>query len=532
MLALLLLATGCASLSHESRREGSLGYTPRTATNRAERESPPRTADRPQLVAQVGEFSRSWRRRDFRTGAALEHSPSRTPVRGGAPIPPLPKGDAWGALLEGAGLDERDSRPVDESVLTPTHAARLLNVLMGKDVTLGQFPARVAVGFMLREVLDTGEVSRAELVRRAERFADVAVLRPDGYLAWVRTGRTQQKVEPVEWKDGAFRAYGFELGRFYDGRTGVFRLLDGELREANGFPIADVHDDADVVSRSLDGAEGAFVELALAIGKFFSTSPAENLEAFRQMPAAVVALIESSPEYLERFKYMTRGEQIQAVSKMVTNLIATWGTASSTARTLQGTALATLEAPVLSLSVNGMARMSLVAVPVGRAAAVLSGGPGAAIILQRASTAEKQGGPAKEPGEWGPSEEKGASVRARAYQEQISGRSYDDAYWVGGVGRKSGGTKFDGFKDDVLMEAKGPGYAEFFEKNLEPKSWYRDSGKAQDLIDQAQRQLNRTRGKGVPIEWHVAEKHAADAMRELFRNNDLGAIKVVHTPAR
>ncbi|WP_342374528.1 hypothetical protein NVS55_24625 [Myxococcus stipitatus] len=257
-------------------------------------------------------------------------------------------------------------------------------MLLVKDVTLGQFPARVAVGFMLREVLATGETSRAELARRAARFKHVAVLRPDGYLAWVPSGRTQQRVAPVEWRDGAFRAHGFELGRFYDGRTGVFRLLDAELRESNGFPIADVHDDADVISRGLDGAEEAFVGLALAVGKFFSTSPAENLEAFRQMPAAVVALIESSPEYLERFKYMTRGEQIQATSKMVTNLIATWGTASAVTRTLHGTSLATAEASVLVLSGRGVLSMESVAVPVGRAAAVLSGGPGAAIILQRA----------------------------------------------------------------------------------------------------------------------------------------------------
>ncbi|MFY2564085.1 Tox-REase-5 domain-containing protein [Corallococcus terminator] len=404
--------------------------------------------------------------------------------------------------------------------------------MLGKDVTLGQFPARVAVGFMLREVLDAGEVSRAELVRRAGRFTQLAVLRPDGCLAWVRSGQTQQRVGSVEWKDGAFRAGQFELGVFYSGKGGVFRQLNVQLEEAGGGAFADVHDDADYVSRTLDGAEEAFVGLALAVGQIFSTSPADNLAALKQMPAAVAALLASSPEYLERFEYMTRGEQVQAVSKLVTNLIATWGTASAATRTLQGATLATAGVPVLSLSAQGALVMGRVAVPVGRAAAVLSGGPGAAIILQRTRTAAKQGGPSDGPGEWGPSGEKGASVRARAYQEQISGRSIDDAYWVGGVGRKSGGTKFDGFEMGVLLEAKGPGYAEFFEKNLSPKSWYKDSGKAQDLVDQARRQRDVVQGKGVPIEWHVAEKHAADAMRDLFINNGLGEIKVIHTPPR
>ncbi|WP_246137369.1 hypothetical protein [Myxococcus llanfairpwllgwyngyllgogerychwyrndrobwllllantysiliogogogochensis] len=256
-------------------------------------------------------------------------------------------------MLQVSGLGDRDAQPVPGNSLTPTHAARLLEVLLGKDVTLGQFPARVAVGFMLREVMGSGAVSRTELVQRVERFNHLAVLRPDGCLAWVRSGRTQQRVAPVEWRNGVFRAHDFELGRFYDGRTGVFRSLDDELRELDGFPLADVHDDADVISRSLDGAEEAFVGLALAVGKFFSTSPGENLEALRQMPAAVAALLESSPEYLERFRYMTRGEQIQAVSKLATNLIATWGTVSSATRTLEGASLAAVEMPTFSLSAQG-----------------------------------------------------------------------------------------------------------------------------------------------------------------------------------
>ncbi|MCP3169191.1 hypothetical protein LZ199_40480 [Myxococcus sp. QH3KD-4-1] len=291
--------------------------------------------------------------------------------------------DAFDALLRDAGLGDQDERPVAGSSLTPTHSARLLKALSVKDVTLGQFPARVAVGFMLREVLDAGEVSRAELVRRVGRFTQLAVLRPDGCLAWVRSGQTQQRVGAVEWKDGAFRAGEFELGVFYSGKGGVFRQLNARLEETGGGAFADVHDDADYLSRTLDGAEEAFVGLALAVGQFFATSPSDNLAALRQMPAAVAALLASSPEYLERFQYMTRGEQVQAVSKLVTNLIATWGTASAATRTLTGATLATAEVPVLSLSAQGALVMGRVAVPVGRAAAVLRGGPGAAIILQR-----------------------------------------------------------------------------------------------------------------------------------------------------
>ncbi|MFY1831722.1 Tox-REase-5 domain-containing protein [Myxococcus fulvus] len=428
-------------------------------------------------------------------------------------------------LLQDAGLEVSDARPVSGSSLTPTHAARLLATLLKRDVTLGQFPARLAVGFILREVLATGEVTRDELARRVGRFRHLAVLRPDGCLAWVRTGGTQQRVASVEWRDGAFRAHGFELGRFYDGSTGVFRLLNDELQEENGFPLADVHDDADVISRALDGAEEAFVGLALAVGKLFSTSPADNLAALQKMPAAVVALLESSPEYLERFRYMTQGEQVQAVSKLVTNVIATWGTVSAATRTLEGTALATAEVPVLALSADGTVAMRLVMAPVGRAAAMLSGGPGAAIILQRAGTTAKQGGPSKGPGQWGPAKES-MSPGARRYQEQISGHTADEAYWVGGGGRDSGGVKFDGYEKGVLLEAKGPGYARFFD-GLDPKRWFKNSG-AKALVEQADRQFRAARG--ARVQWHVAEESAASAIRRLLKDNEIEGIEVVFTP--
>ncbi|RYZ38799.1 MAG: hypothetical protein EOO72_09600, partial [Myxococcaceae bacterium] len=113
------------------------------------------------------------------------------------------------------------------------------------------------------------------------------------------------------------------------------------------------------------------------------------------------------------------------------------------------------------------------------------------------------------------------------YQEQISGHSADESYWVGGVGRNSGGVKFDGFNDGVLLEAKGPGYASFFE-GLDPKRWFKNSG-AQALVEQAQRQVARAPA-GIPIRWHVAEKSAADAIQKLLKSRDIYEIEVVFTP--
>ncbi len=469
--------------------------------------------------------------RDSPATKARAHEPKQTRLNGsgggGGPaalltrvaMGALPQGDAFEELLLNAGLDERDAQPVQGSPLTPEAATRLLAVLLRKPVTLGNFPPRMAAGHLLREVLEGGEVSREELLRRVERFSGVAVLRPDGYLAWVLNGRTQQKVGPVEWRGEAFRAQGFELGRFYNGRSGVFRLADARMQVADDFPLADVHDDADVISRSLDGAEDAFFELALAIGQML-TYPTDSLAALQHLPAGVAALIASSPAYLERFRHMTRGEQIQAISKLTTTLLATWGAAGGASRTLTGAmGSAEVMVPVLSLSAEGMLMIERVTVPAGRAAAVLSGGPSAALILHRAGDGASESSPSEGPGKWEPTREH-MEEPARKYQAQISGAPDGYVYKVQGV-------KFDGFKDGVLLDAKGPGYAKFIPEAAENGGWFQGF---RELVAQAERQLEVARR--TPLQWHFAERPVADFVRELLRKEGFGRIKVIHTPAR
>ena len=99
------------------------------------------------------------------------------------------------------------------------------------------------------------------------------------------------------------------------------------------------------------------------------------------------------------------------------------------------------------------------------------------------------------------------------------------------MGRNSGGVKFDGFKDGVLLEAKGPGYANKFLDNLKPEVWFEKSG-ARALVEQAQRQLRAASGTGARIRWHVAEKKTAEAIRELLKGKGIVEIDVVFTPPR
>ncbi|MBN8229307.1 hypothetical protein JYK02_17500 [Corallococcus macrosporus] len=422
--------------------------------------------------------------------------------------------DAFEQLLLRAGLEDL---PVRRNPFTPEDAVEVLNRLMEEPVTPGTYPPRMAAGLLLREVLEGGEVSREALVQRTERFVreQVAVLRPDGYLAWALDGHTQQKVGPVQWRDGAFRAGNFELGRFYSGRGGVFRHVDARLRASDWRPLAEVYDDADVIGRSLDGAEDAFVELYHGLGQLLS-HPTDSIANLRHLPEGVATLITSSPEYWERFRYMTEGEQIREAARLTTNVLMLWGTASATTR-----AVASVEAtvPVLAVSAEGLLSVERVAVPVGRATAALSGGPGAAVILQKANAKPAP----DEPGKWAPTKES-MSDRARRYQEQISGHSADEAYWVGNV-------KFDGFRDGVLLEAKGPGYANKFLDGLDPKPWFKSTG-ADALANQAKRQTEAVQGLGIRIEWHVAEAKAANAIQRLLKNKGIQGIRIVHTPAR
>lgn len=291
--------------------------------------------------------------------------------------------DPFEDLLSHAGLKTVQELPPRDRALTPDGAALLLNLLMNRPLSLRKYPQRMGACFLLREVMEKGAASREELVRRVQRFRMVAVLRPDGYLAWVLSGRTQQKAGPgpVELKDGVFKANGFELGRFYTGLHWAFRLADAEMKPASDSRVlANVHDDADFFGRTMDGVESAFFEMAMALGKAFSR-PIDSIAALRNLPESIALLIASSPAYLERFEMMTPGEQIEAVAKLCGTVIATFASggaaAGSVTRGLGGT-----EALSLSLAANGTLALARFAVPAGEAVAILAGGTAAGIVLQ------------------------------------------------------------------------------------------------------------------------------------------------------
>jgi len=125
--------------------------------------------------------------------------------------------DEFGALLMRAGLPPdllpsgRELSPEQAKILR-LHL-HLYPLYPPKPAEHG--PWTVADVLLLDVALKSTSISRADLGRRIQEFQGLLVLRPDGYLAEVLTGRAERCVGPVEVRDDAYRAGVYKLGSFY-----------------------------------------------------------------------------------------------------------------------------------------------------------------------------------------------------------------------------------------------------------------------------------------------------------------------------
>lgn len=134
--------------------------------------------------------------------------------------------DDFGALLLEAGLPA-DTLPTGPEV-TPGEATRLR-------VSFGLYPStahtygpRLVADALLREVVAGGApVMRSALDVRLLRYQHLRVMGPDGFLSAALTGTPALCVGPVEVRNGALLAGGFEVGGFYspDGNGGWVRVV-------------------------------------------------------------------------------------------------------------------------------------------------------------------------------------------------------------------------------------------------------------------------------------------------------------------
>lgn len=111
------------------------------------------------------------------------------------------------------------------------------------------------------------------------------------------------------------------------------------------------------------------------------------------------------------------------------------------------------------------------------------------------------------------------SDASREYQKFITGAEEGMVYKVDGV-------KFDGFKDGVLVEAKG-NYSNFVDKSGNFYEWF--NGR-ESLLNQANRQL--AAAGGVKIQWYFNDEVSMNAVKKLFFGNNIESIEFILKPMK
>jgi hypothetical protein len=430
-------------------------------------------------------------------------------------------------VQEASGLGEEARHPAG-AALYLEQARQLLGRLAKTPVTQRSFAPRQALCWLLGEVLEGGErVEYADLKWRAERFGSVVLVRPDGYLVTALDGTPLQRLGSLELVEGEWWVGRLVVGGFYVSHGGVFYPATEALRRADGPPLAELGLGRDPLNAALDGGQQALAEMALALAHSI-LHPIRTLEDLGQLPTTLAQLIASSPEYFARYGAMSREDQIREAARLSTHLLLLLGGARATVGRISGLGA---ELPVLSVTARGELVLGGAVVAVG-ATMDLS----ALSILHMAGKAQGRSGgasgkagkaaqtaPAKNPGRWTYKKPTTGSKRSLDYQEQVTGRP---AWWVYMVGK----LEFDGIKLGELLEAKGPGYCSFFEANGSPKSWYVNSGKFKQMMEQARKQSEAAEQVGMPVTWHVADANVAQFLRKLFERDDkLANITVRHT---
>ena len=178
-----------------------------------------------------------------------------------------------------------------------------------------------------------------------------------------------------------------------------------------------------------------------------------------------------------------------------------------------------LGASQVSIRLSAVTEVTAVAVVDGAVEVTLAS---TAVAMAAMGPPAGGGPPSGGPGKWVQTTES-MSERARAYQAQVTGAPEGSAYRV-----QEGDmvADFDGFNapEELLLEAKGPGYEKFIKDDMDMKEFFRGFRK---ILEQAERQSELANGRR--IRWIVAEERFANILRKAFKVGEL-SIEVVHVP--
>ena len=292
--------------------------------------------------------------------------------------PLIPREQDTCALLQQSAQVDEGLGLATNHPLNPQQALALWSWLARAPLTLHTFAPRTSLAWLLRHVLARGrQLPASELRPLCERFLALVVMRPDGYLAAASTGQPSQRMGEVALREGVLVAGNFVVGRLYLSRGGIFYPLDEDLRLSGDIPVGELGLEKDLVNTALDGAEEAFAETALALAASVMDVDG-TLEGLRRLPTTVATLIESSPEYLARYRDRPLREQVREAARLSTHLLMLAGGTAGTGVHMAG---AGVRLPVLRLGAQGLLVVEEVAVPVGTVSAALGSGMGALVLM-------------------------------------------------------------------------------------------------------------------------------------------------------
>ncbi|HEX5747533.1 MAG TPA: Tox-REase-5 domain-containing protein [Archangium sp.] len=438
--------------------------------------------------------------------------------------------DFFQVVQEASGLGEEARHPAG-AALYVEQARQLVRSLAKTPVTQRSFAPRLALSWLLREVLEGGErVDYVDLKWRAERFVWLVMVRPDGYLVAALDGSPLQRRGSLQLVEGEWRAGRLVVGGFYFSHGGIFYPVTEALRREDSEPLAELGLGRDPVNAALDGAQDALGEMTLALAHSV-LNPIRTLEDLGQLPTTVAYLIATSPEYFARYGAMSREDQIREAARLSTHLLLLLGGARATVGRMGG-----LGADLPGLSLTARGELVLGEAVVAGAAGTVGVDLSAFSILHMAGKGRggntggasgkagkaSQKAPARSPGRWTYKKPTNESKRSQDYQEQVTGRP---AWWVYMIGE----VEFDGIKLGELLEAKGPGYCSFFNVDGTPKYWYMNSGKFDEMLNQAADQSRMAQQVGMPVSWHVADARVAEFLGTIFKDRGWKNITVRHT---
>ncbi|WP_338023648.1 Tox-REase-5 domain-containing protein [Archangium primigenium] len=392
-------------------------------------------------------------------------------------------------------------------------------------MTQKSFAPRRVLSWLLSEVGAGGErVEYVDLVWRAERFGPLVVVRPDGYLVTALTGTPVQRLGSLRLVEREWRVGQLVVGEFYFSRGGVFFPVTRALRRGDGPPLGELGLGRDWLTAALDGAGEALGEMTVALGQSV-LHPIRTLDDLTQLPVAVALLLSSSPEYFARYGGMSREDQIREAARLSTHVLllfggaeATWGRLGGWGAGMTLTARGELilaEGVAMQGATGAVGLPSVLHMAVrGRGHVGGSGSPGEGTPGESA--------PAKVPGKWTYKKPTTRSKDSLDYQEQVTGRP---AWWVYMVGE----VEFDGLLGAELLEAKGPGYCAFFNADGTPKYWYKNSGKFDEMMEQARKQARMAEQLRLQLTWHVADAKVVEFLRREFKSEGWLHVTVRHT---